>query len=138
MKRNAYGIMTWLPVALAVLLALGVMTVFRACGPKEDGAWMHCHSAQMGSALASGIVAILLAGAGLAKNRTLKAALYALAVLGCGILFLIPGTLVSMCMMRSMRCYTHMQPFVRILAAVIAVFDAYNGFRALRGRGMIQ
>ena len=39
------SIFAWIPAILSGLLIIGTLTVFRACGPKEDGTWMHCHTA---------------------------------------------------------------------------------------------
>ena len=37
--------------AAGLLLAVGSMTVFSACWPKEDGTLMNCHNAQIRVAL---------------------------------------------------------------------------------------
>ena len=39
-------ILSLLPAAFSLLMAVGTATVFRACPIKEDGTWMHCHTAQ--------------------------------------------------------------------------------------------
>ena len=37
---------------------------------------------------------------------------------------LIPGTLVTMCMMNTMRCYAVMQPFVRVMSVLVIISGA--------------
>lgn len=33
-------------IVLSVILAAGVKLMFHACGPKDDGSRMHCHTAE--------------------------------------------------------------------------------------------
>ena len=47
--------------AAGLLLAVGSMTVFSACGPKADGTLMNCHNAQIGAALCGICLAVLFA-----------------------------------------------------------------------------
>ena len=49
MEKNKKAPLGWAePVLLVLWLALfvGSMTLFSACGPREDGSWMNCHRAQ--------------------------------------------------------------------------------------------
>ena len=46
MKQRRESIRKWMPELLSVLLVFGVLTVFGACGMKDDGTWMKCHGAQ--------------------------------------------------------------------------------------------
>ena len=62
----------------------------------------------------------------------MKTALYGLGIVGSIVVFLLPETILPMCMMRTMRCYTVMQPFVRIMAVMIAVLGGISGMQALR------
>ena len=48
---NKRGLLQWILVAAPAVLAIGVMTVFRACSAKEDGTWMHCHEVQTALAI---------------------------------------------------------------------------------------
>ena len=50
MKNKLTGILS---LAISILLAGGVMTVFHACAEKEDGTWMHCHYARINVAMRS-------------------------------------------------------------------------------------
>lgn len=132
MKQRRESIRKWIPALLSVLLVFGVLTVFGACGMKDDGMWMKCHGAQTTVAKLGGVMTALFLLAALLRNRALKTILYGLGIVGSIVLFLIPETIMPMCMMRTMRCYTVMQPFVRIMAVMIAVFGGISGMQALR------
>ncbi len=132
MKQRRESIRKWIPALLSVLLVFGVLTVFGACGMKDDGTWMKCHGAQKTVAKVGGAMTALFLLAALMRSRILKTGLYGLGIVGSVIVFLIPETIMPMCMMRTMRCYTVMQPFVRIMAVMIAVSGGISGMQALR------
>ncbi|MDU0349801.1 DUF4418 family protein [Actinomyces sp. MRS3W] len=126
-KQNR--LMPLLPAAASLLLILGVMTVFSACGPKADGSWMHCHDCQNAVAASAGGILVCFSAAAFVKNRPLRIALQAIATAGSLVVFFIPGGICPMCMLRTMRCYTVFQPFVRIMTVLIAA----GGIGALVG-----
>lgn len=119
-----------IPTAIGVLLAVGVMTVFSACGPKEDGSWMNCHQAQTAVAACGAVLAVLFALAAFIKNKVLVMLLNIAALVVSVIAFLIPGNIMHLCMMKTMRCYTVMQPFVRIMS-ILGALSA--GWGVLKG-----
>jgi hypothetical protein len=92
---------------------------------------MKCHGAQTTVAKLGGAMTALFLLAALMRSRILKTGLYGLGIVGSVIVFLIPETIMPMCMMRTMRCYTVMQPFVRIMAVMIAVLGGISGMQAL-------
>ena len=117
---NKRGLLQWILVAAPAVLAIGVMTVFRACSAKEDGTWMHCHLAgQIVKGLAA-LLTLLSLGTTLSPKKALArvcaAALVPIAVLTA----LVPGTIVSMCM-PGMRCQTTTRPGALVLCVLIAV-----------------
>ena len=118
--------------ALSLLLSIGTLTVFHACGIKEDGTWMHCHEAQNAVVIGGLFLLILSVSAAYVRNRSARTVLNGACVIGSVLVFLIPGTIIPMCMMHTMRCYSVMQPFVRILSALIAVFSLIQTVRTLR------
>lgn len=122
-KQN---ICSWIPVILSLLLAAGTLTVFRACGPKEDGTWMHCHTAQNDIVIAAAILFVIFLAAAIIRNKTFSVILHAAGIVLSIVTILIPGTLISMCMMDSMRCYAVMQPFVRIMCVMLILFSIIN------------
>ncbi len=117
---------------LSLLLTIGSTTVFAACGLKDDGTWMRCHSAQtMITALSAVLTAVILLQTFL-PHKALKVLLNIVSIIGCIVIFLIPGTLMPMCMMHTMRCYTVMQPFVRIIVVLIAALTLISTTQEIR------
>ena len=108
------------PAALSALLLAGGMTVFSACEQRADGSWMHCHQCQnMVAGSAVGLIA-LYGASSLVKNKPVRLALLALAVIASVVVFFIPGGICPLCMMKTMRCHTVFQPFVRIMSVLVA------------------
>ena len=108
------------PAALSALLLAGGVTVFSACEQRADGSWMHCHQCQnMVAGSAVGLIA-LYGASSLVKNKPVRLALLALAVIASVVVFFIPGGLCPLCAMKTMRCHTVFQPFVRIMSVLVA------------------
>ena len=108
------------PAALSALLLAGGVTVFSACEQRADGSWMHCHQCQnMVAGSAVGLIA-LYGASSLVKNKPVRLALLALAVIASVVVFFIPGGICPLCAMKTMRCHTVFQPFVRIMSALVA------------------
>ena len=108
------------PAALSALLLAGGVTVFSACEQRADGSWMHCHQCQnlvAGSAV--GLIA-LYGASSLVKNKPARLVLLALAVIASVVVFFIPGGICPLCAMKTMRCHTVFQPFVRIMSVLVA------------------
>lgn len=106
-------------LAVCVLLAIGIMLLFPACGPKDDGTWMNCHNAQMAVFWLACVMAVLAAAALLIKPavaRWLHVAVAALAVAAA----VVPGNLVHLCMMEGMQCRAVMRPSVILFSVIIA------------------
>lgn len=108
------------PAALSALLLAGGVTVFSACEQRADGTWMHCHQCQnMVAGSAVGLIALYGASA-LVTKKPVRLALLALAVIASVVVFFIPGGICPLCMMKTMRCHTVFQPFVRIMSVLVA------------------
>lgn len=120
------SIRSWIPVILSLLLLTGTLTVFRACGPKEDGTWMHCHSAQNDIVIAAAILFVVFSAAAVIKNKMLSGVFHIVGIAGSLIVILIPGILVHMCMMDTMRCYEFMQPFARVMGVLLILSAVIN------------
>ena len=67
-----------------------------------------------------GGLGLLFGASFLVTNRIVRIVVQALAVVGSVVVFFVPGVICPMCMMRTMRCYTVFQPYVRIMAVLIA------------------
>ena len=108
------------PAALSALLLAGGVTVFSACEQRADGSWMHCHQCQnMVAGSAVGLIA-LYGASSLVKNKPARLALLALAVIASVVVFFITGGICPLCAMKTMRCHTVFQPFVRIMSVLVA------------------
>lgn len=106
----------------SLILMIGSQTVFRACGPAEDGTWMNCHNAQMYVFyLSIALTALALAGI-FVKNRMASAVIYSASAVLAVIVMLIPGVIVHMCMMETMRCHMLLKPFALIMGILTLVF----------------
>lgn len=117
-----------------LLLAVGSMTVFRACGPKDNGTWMNCHNAQIGVACCGVGLAILCAIAVFVKNKAVQAICSAAALVLSVTAFMVPGNLVHMCMLDNMRCQAVLKPFARSMASLIALLSLWNVLYMVMGK----
>ena len=137
MKTSANNRKLVIPAAavlvIALLSAAGVKTVFGAC-VHEDGSFGACHwAAQAVFAMnlllaAQSLCALLFA----IRNPASARGLFLAMTLTAAAAALIPGPVISLCMMASMRCRALMRPAVSILAALSAAVSL-AGF-ALAGR----
>lgn len=123
-KGNAItGIIT---TALCVLLAVGTVTFFSACGPKDDGGWMSCHWAER-AVLA---FAIVMTAMSVMANIIQKPATVfgiRLAMLPSAIITMfIPGVFINTCKMNDMQCNSVMRPAIILVAVCILVFTVIN------------
>ena len=134
MRKPGRVLVNFLPATLCLLLAAGTATVFSACGMKEDGTWMHCHSTQDVVVLCALILSAALLFHAFFHQRILGIILNAIGVTGAVLIFLIPGNLMPMCMMHTMRCYTLFQPFVRIMSVLICLICIANVIRLCKGK----
>lgn len=115
-----YVIIPLVPAALSALLLAGGVTVFSACEQRADGSWMHCHQCQnMVAGSAVGLIA-LYGASSLVKNKPARLVLLALAVIASVVVFFIPGGICPLCAMKTMRCHTVFQPFVRTMSVLVA------------------
>ncbi|MCR5214138.1 MAG: DUF4418 family protein [Eubacterium sp.] len=125
MKKKIFEI---LPIIIALLLSLGVVTVFKACDPMEDGTWMHCHAAQNDVFILGLVIGGLGTIALLIKKKAVKI-IVGVVNLGLGVLTsIVPGILVHLCMMHTMRCHSVMRPFVVIVSIILILTELVNVF----------
>ncbi len=134
MRSSKITLLKLIPSGLSLLLALGSFTVFAACGVKEDGSWMRCHSAQTTVTLCAVLLSVFLVLPAFIRQKALRIILNGIGIAGSIAVFLIPGKLMPMCMMRTMRCYTLFQPFVRIMAILVVCSCLIQIVQAIRER----
>ncbi len=132
LKNHTISPLSLIPAAAGVFFTAGVLTVFSACQMKDDGTFMHCHDAQNAAAVCGAVIAVLFLLSAFVNHRIIRIILNILAAGTSCIAFFIPGTIIPMCMMHTMRCYTIMQPFVRIMAVITAALAVRGIVRALK------
>lgn len=133
MESKKPSVLSFVPAVISLLLAIGVMTVFVACGPKDDGTWMHCHDAQIAVAVCGAVVTVVFVLAAFLKGGA-RVALYVVGAIGCVVVLLLPGLIMPMCMMDTMRCHAVMAPFTRIMAALGGITGIVNAVLVHRER----
>ena len=125
-KKINIGVSDIILLVLSAVFMIGIRTFFASCGPKDDGSWMTCHWA--GQAV-TGIAAVLLVIAIIhmfVPNAKIKQGL-SLAVIPAALLSaILPGNLIGLCMMNTMRCHSVMHPAVIVVSVLMiaaAVLD---------------
>lgn len=131
-KRNI--IFPAITFALCIFLAVGVMLIFPACGPKEDGTWMSCHYAQM-AVFAIGLVMAALAFIAIFAGNKIRILLYIITAVGAVFAAVIPSNIIRLCMMNEMQCRAVMRPSVILVSVLIAVFSLVSAAGAGNDRG---
>ena len=130
MADKRFPVVSLVSAVLALVLVFGVVTVFSACGPKDDGTWMHCHDVQTAIAACGAALTVVLALATFLKGKGVRIALYAVAIVLCIVVIALPGVM-PMCMVDTMRCHAVMAPFARIVAVLAGVLGIVSLVQAL-------
>lgn len=108
-------------LAVSAALCAGVKLVFHACPKTDAGMWMHCHDAEnwvCGLAGGMTLLALLML---LIRNGKLAGVFGALTAVCAAVTAFVPGKIVKMCMMDSMRCHATMKPAVIVCCILIAL-----------------
>lgn len=119
-KKRSFVVMDIVLIVLSAAFLIGLFTFLGACGAKDDGSWMTCHWA--GQAL-KGVAAmcLLLSLVHLVIGKPAKQGADLGLIALCILAVWIPGHLIGLCMMDTMRCRAVMQPGCLIFAALIAI-----------------
>lgn len=121
MRKKNYP--AYIMSALSAFLTVGVMLLFHACGPKDDGTWMSCHYAQL-TVAGLGIVMTILGVLSLVVSERKVVLALRILVLVCAVIaMVIPGNVIHLCMMNDMRCRAVMRPSVILVCVLIAAFS---------------
>ncbi len=120
-KKLKIGVSDVLLALLGILFLVGILTFFAPCRPKDDGSWMVCHWAGNSVTGVAAVICFLsLVHLFVFNSRIrmgLDIALFALAILAD----LIPGHLINLCKMETMRCHTVMSPSVFVISILILI-----------------
>ncbi len=112
-----------LSVVVAVVLSVGIMTVFSGCALKDDGTWMKCHDVQLYIFYIGIAITVLSLAYMFIKSAIVKVVIN-MVVIGLAILqALMPGNIMSMCSLYCMRCYTVMKPFSLIMGVLLVLLS---------------
>ena len=119
-------------VLLNAGLLVGMITVFHACGAKEDGSWMTCHYAErMIEAIAAVQTIVSLIPFVIRKNGAAAAISLAL-IPGTVLMMLIPNVLIPLCMMPDMRCRMIMRTAALVFGILILAAAAANAVISMK------
>ncbi len=117
---------------VAVVLSVGVMTIFEACALQDDGTWMNCHYAQ----LYIFYIAIAISSFSLAymfiKSKIVKLIIDIIIIFLAILQTLVPGNIIALCSLYSMRCYTVMKPFSIIMGVILVLLSIIKIVATLR------
>ena len=117
-KKKSLRIADILLPVLSLVFLVGLLTFAGACGPTEDGGFMTCHWAgQAVTAIAvllliTSIVRLAVRDRGIKKGLSIAILLTAITAA------VIPGNVISLCMMNTMHCHAVMRPFIIVMAVL--------------------
>lgn len=117
-RKKSKSVLSWVTTFAALFLTIGVMTIFPACGPKEDGTWMNCHFAQLtvfGLALLMTVLSFSTLFTGPQAGRLL----YVLNIVCALLAAVLPGNVIHLCMMNEMQCRSVMRPSVILMSVIL-------------------
>ena len=127
-KNKRIGASDIILVVFGAVFFIGILTFFGPCGPKDDGSWMTCHWAGQAATGLSAVLLFMSVVHIIVKNPGIKTGL-SIAVIPTAILaILIPGNIISMCMMNTMRCHAVMKPGVVICSALMILAAGFDIF----------
>lgn len=119
---------------LSCVIAVGSVSFLGPC-VHEDGSFGACHwagQAMLGIGL---LLAVLSLAALLVKDGRLRAGLLFAAAAAAVLGLFVPGTLIRLCGMATMRCRAVMRPAMMLLCALTAVSCLAGGIAAYRKAG---
>lgn len=114
-------------LVINVLFLLGMLFWFGPCDHvKEDGSFMNCHWAGVVLAGTAAVMTVISLAHLLIPDTGMKAGLSA-ALVPCSVFaFLVPGNLISLCMMNTMRCRSVMMPAAMVCSALVVIAAAVD------------
>ncbi len=116
---------------LSSILLVGILTFAGPCGVHDDGTVSSCYWASR-AVLGVGVVLVVISLVRIferdeGERRGLS---FSAALLGV-LVAVLPGVLIDLCMMQTMRCHTVMRPFALVMGVLIAVVGGVDLVRRL-------
>ncbi|MBE6010078.1 MAG: DUF4418 family protein [Lachnospiraceae bacterium] len=130
--KERFSVLNIVTLIVSVIFLAGTLSFLKPCGPQDDGSFMSCHWA--GQALAGIAVVLLVMAVLLLLLPSAESKMgAALAMVPVGILAaVIPGGLIHLCMMETMRCHAVMKPGARCFGIIIAVLAVISAVMSAR------
>ncbi len=119
-------------LAFSLVLLLGTKFVFHACGPKEDGTFMRCHTAETAVLIVAAISVLVAFVQFFVNDRKIKAFLSETGVVLACVAAAIPGRIFSLCMMEDMYCQAVMKPAVTVVSVLLILGGVVNAVLNIR------
>ena len=133
-EKKRIGLTDLFMLVVSRLYLVLMLTLFKACGAKEDGSFMTCHWAHQ-TLLVFAVLLIVLSLLHLVFGDARRKQGIAIAVIAvCFAAMLIPGRMIGLCMMADMRCRKWMVPGNVVLTVVMIAAAALDIFVQV-GRG---
>ena len=132
MKRFSPG--AAVSLLLSAVIAFGSVSFLGPC-VHEDGSFGPCHwagQAMLGIGL---LLAVLSLTALLVKDGRVRAGILFAAAAAAVLGIFVPGTLINLCGMATMRCRAVMRPAMTLLCVLTAVSSLAGGIAAYRKAG---
>jgi hypothetical protein len=114
--KKISGIVTTITSVFLLFAAL----IFQ-CPTKDDGTYMHCHNANIAIAIISCVILVLSIISLMPNNKLtgyITSIVIAIASVFCSI---VPGIIISLCMMPEMTCRATMRPTAIISSVIIFI-----------------
>lgn len=122
-KIRRFGAGDIILLAVSAVFFIGILTFFKSCGPMEDGSWMTCHWACQAITGIAAVILVISIIHFIVPDAAIKSGLSIAEIPAAVLAAVIPGHLISLCMMNSMRCRAIMTPLT-ILFSILTIAAA--------------
>lgn len=127
-EKKRVGLTDLFLLVVSILYLVLMLTLFRACGAKEDGSFMTCHWAHQTLLVFAGLLIVLSLLHLILGDARRKQGISVAVIAVCFASILIPGHMISLCMMADMRCRKWMVPGNIMLTVVMIAAAALDLF----------
>lgn len=117
-------------LVISLVLCVGSFTFFSACEVGENV--MACHWAQHAVTAFGVLLSVMALAALLIPDRKVKAGVELAATLTAVLTALVPGVVINLCMMDTMRCVSVFRPFTILFASLTAAAALLSAILNLR------
>ena len=129
--KSRFSVINAVLLLLSVLMTAGALTFLGPC-MHEDGSFGTCHWAGQVCAALGGALSLLSLAALLVRERMLKAGLLLGMVPAALLAAFVPGRMLPLCIMKTMRCQSVMKPAMLLLGLVITLLALIYAWSLMR------